>query len=66
VIQVKQTSRNSITYIHEFFKIILVVLQSSQEAEARGQNTIRQANATNREVVVEAMVARLQERQMTV
>ena len=51
------------TYIQVFLKIILVVLQSSQEpwAEARGQASRANANAINTKGVVEAMVTRSNE-----
>jgi hypothetical protein len=52
------------TYIQVFLKIILVVLQSSQEpawAEARGQASRTNANAINTKGVVEAMVTRSNE-----
>jgi hypothetical protein len=52
------------TYIQEFLKTILVVLQSDQLAEASGQRTMAHANASMTDPV-EAMLAGQKDRVMS-
>jgi hypothetical protein len=57
----KPVKPNTITYIQEFFKIILVVLHSSQEEEARGHRMRHNVNANTTFVLKATILANFQE-----